>query len=144
MMKPRFGESKRRARPAPQLTEERIEDVLDAVEHNKSVRRAMPEWGRIHVDRQLPFLCIYRKPEDYSDFGTDRLIVSQHPANGGELDTLFVGKIAPKHTAVAEELLLRNILIPPPLRPRYYKSKEARDRLEKIRKGGTVLDLLKQ
>ncbi len=24
------------------------------------MRRTLPEWGRVHIDRQLPFLCVYR------------------------------------------------------------------------------------
>ena len=29
---------------------------------NKRVRRTLPGWGRLHIDRQLPFLCVYRRP----------------------------------------------------------------------------------
>jgi uncharacterized protein (TIGR02421 family) len=28
---------------------------------NKQVRRSLPDWGRVHIDRQLPFLCVYRR-----------------------------------------------------------------------------------
>jgi uncharacterized protein (TIGR02421 family) len=34
----------------------------------------MPGWGRLHVDRQLPFLVVYRRPADRPDPGTDRLV----------------------------------------------------------------------
>jgi len=77
MMEPRHDETKRCSRPGPPLTEERIEEVLEAVEHNKPMWRAMPEWGRIHVERQLPILCIYRRAESHRDLGTDRLTGSE-------------------------------------------------------------------
>ena len=38
------------------------------------MRRTLPEKGRLHVDRQLPFLCVYRRPPDYEDAGTERLV----------------------------------------------------------------------
>ena len=41
------------------------------------VRRSLPGWGRVAVDRQLPFLCVYRKPAFRSDEGTDRLVTSE-------------------------------------------------------------------
>ncbi len=30
--------------------------------------------GRLHIDRTLPFLVVYRRPHNYSDKGTDRLV----------------------------------------------------------------------
>ena len=40
-----------------------IKVVCARLSDNKQVRRSLPEWGRIHIDRQLPFLCIYRRRE---------------------------------------------------------------------------------
>ena len=44
------------------------EGVCARLIENKQVRRSLPEWGRVHIDRQLPFLCIYRrrKNQEYS------------------------------------------------------------------------------
>jgi glutathione synthase len=41
------------------------------------VRRALPGWGRLHIDRQLPFLCVYRRlpQDDNSKF--ERLIMGE-------------------------------------------------------------------
>lgn len=61
-------------RPA-ELGGERIAEIVERLEADRPVRRAMPEWGRLHVDRQLPFLVVYRRPADGSDPGTDRLVV---------------------------------------------------------------------
>ena len=29
---------------------------------NLRLRRTLPPWGRLHVDRQVPFLVVYRRP----------------------------------------------------------------------------------
>lgn len=58
---------------APQLTDRRIADIVERIRSDRPVRRAMPGWGRLHVDRQLPFLLVYRRPHDRPDPGTERL-----------------------------------------------------------------------
>ncbi|MFH1755055.1 MAG: tyrosine/phenylalanine carboxypeptidase domain-containing protein [Candidatus Latescibacterota bacterium] len=60
----------------PELTEKRIEAILERLRDNKQVRRALPLWGRVHIDRPLPFLCVYRRPSGRLVPGTDRLISS--------------------------------------------------------------------
>lgn len=62
--------------------------------------------------------------------------------NGGELLPLFVGKISQKHVPLMEELFHRNILRPIPLLPRYLEDPEALNRLEKIKAGITVDQLI--
>jgi len=57
----------------PELTAKRLEAIVARLESNRPVRRAMPGWGRLHVDRQLPFLVVYRRPADHDDAGTERL-----------------------------------------------------------------------
>lgn len=51
--------------------------VRKRLRDNKRVRRTLPVWGRIHIDRQLPFLCIYRRPVKGNDAGTERLATSE-------------------------------------------------------------------
>lgn len=51
--------------------------IGDRLRENKGVRRTLPVWGRIAVDRQLPFLCIYRLPAVESDPGTYRFATSE-------------------------------------------------------------------
>jgi hypothetical protein len=63
---------------------------------------------------------------------------------GGELDPLFVGKLAAEHIPIIRELQLRKVLCSPPLRPRYMDVPDAMVRLERIRKGATVLDIAKE
>lgn len=54
---------------------------------------------------------------------------------GGRLDTLLVGKIAPEHTAIIEELQRRGVLTDPPLRPRFLNSPDTHYRIERVRNG---------
>lgn len=63
-------------------------------------------------------------------------------ARGGELEPLMVGKLAADHIPIVRELLLRGVLRPPQLRPRYLDDSQAAERLERLRRGCTVLDLL--
>jgi len=44
---------------------------------DKRIRRKLPVWGYLNIDRQLPFLIIYRKPVNQNDPGTSRMIVSE-------------------------------------------------------------------
>ena len=54
-----------------------VQAICQRVAENKRVRRTLPVWGRLHIDRQLPFLCVYRRPVGISDEGTDRLIMGE-------------------------------------------------------------------
>ena len=54
-----------------------IQTVCDKIAENKQVRRTLPVWGRLHIDRQLPFLCVYRRPPDRPDLGTERLVMAE-------------------------------------------------------------------
>jgi uncharacterized protein (TIGR02421 family) len=54
-----------------------IDVVCRRLAQNQPVRRTLPERGRLHIDRQLPFLCIYRRPTDREDAGTSRLVKAE-------------------------------------------------------------------
>ena len=63
---------------SPKIISDRfIRTVCDRLTENKSVRRTLPDGGRLHIDRQLPFLCVYRYPPKYEDTGTERLVMGQ-------------------------------------------------------------------
>ena len=51
-----------------------IETVCRRLARNQRVRRTLPARGRLHIDRQLPFLCVYRQPPQHDDAGTERLV----------------------------------------------------------------------
>ncbi len=53
------------------------EQVCARLRDNKRVRRSLPGWGRLSVDRQLPFLCLYRRPARGRDEGTHQLVTSE-------------------------------------------------------------------
>lgn len=59
------------------ITDRFIRGVVDRLEENKQVRRNLPEWGRVHIDRALPFVCVYRRPPRGNDAGTGRLVTTE-------------------------------------------------------------------
>ena len=62
---------------------------------------------------------------------------------GGDLEPLFVGKMAIGHIPIIRELQYRNVLEPAPVRPRYMENDTATARLELLRNGNqSLLDLL--
>lgn len=63
---------------------------------------------------------------------------------GGSLEPLLVGKLGADHVPVIEELQWRKVLVPPPLRPRFLEDPAALERLDAVRKGLSVLDLVKR
>ena len=68
--------------------------------------------------------------------------VLDYLGTGGDIKPLFVGKIALKHVPVIRELLWRQVLIEPPLSPRFLSDPQATARLETLRNGVSVLDLI--
>ncbi len=51
--------------------------VCNRLAENQRVRRTLPAEGRLRIDRQLPFLCVYRQPQDEADTGTRDLIIGE-------------------------------------------------------------------
>ena len=68
--------------------------------------------------------------------------VIQYVGKGGSLEPLLLGKVAMTHVPVVRELLLRGVLRPPLLRPRYLDRPDVAARLAAITPGTTVLDLI--
>lgn len=63
---------------------------------------------------------------------------------GGKIEPLFIGKIAADHIPLVEELRLRQVLSPPPLRPRYLDSAHYAQSIAQVRSGLGVLDLINE
>ncbi len=59
------------------LSQKFIDSINSRLSENKRVRRSLPIFGRLNIDRQLPFLCIYRHPVGADDVGTSRLVTTQ-------------------------------------------------------------------
>lgn len=54
-----------------------ISFVKSRLEDSKRIRRLLSPWGKISIDRQLPFLAVYRKPEGVTSFGDERLVMGE-------------------------------------------------------------------
>ena len=52
-------------------------DVEQRLSANKRIRRTLPDGGRLHIDRQLPFLCVYRVPANREDIGTREFVKAE-------------------------------------------------------------------
>ena len=59
------------------------------------------------------------------------LQILKYLREGGELEPLFVGKIASAHLPLLAELSLRQIIKPPALRPRYLENPKALKKIER-------------
>ncbi len=70
------GEQEQRL-PDPALDEEFIASIVEPLKKSSWVRRKLPGWGRLHIDRRLPFLCVYRRPVDRPDPGTRALLLGE-------------------------------------------------------------------
>ena len=53
------------------------ETVCRRLTGNLRIRRTLPGPGRLKIDRQLPFLCVYRQPHAQDDPGTRELITGE-------------------------------------------------------------------
>jgi uncharacterized protein (TIGR02421 family) len=62
--------------------------------------------------------------------------------DGGELRPLYIGKIAQKHVPVIQELRHREVLVEAPLTPRFLEDPAARERLEAVRRGITLTEMI--
>jgi uncharacterized protein (TIGR02421 family) len=54
--------------------EKLIHKICERLSEGKQVRRTLPYEGRLHIDRTLPFLMVYRRPPKLPDKGTDLLL----------------------------------------------------------------------
>ncbi len=70
------------------------------------------------------------------------LQILRYLREGGDLEPLFVGKFASAHLPLIVELSHREIIKPPALLPRYLEDPAAQKKLERLRGGMKVLDLL--
>ncbi|MEX0715109.1 MAG: flavohemoglobin expression-modulating QEGLA motif protein [Planctomycetaceae bacterium] len=68
--------------------------------------------------------------------------ILEYLRGGSDLATLYAGKMAVEHVPIIRELIHREVLIPPPLRPRCLDSAGAADRISRLSRGATVLELI--
>lgn len=70
--------------------------------------------------------------------------VLDYLAKGNKLQDLYIGKVALEHMPYIEELKWRQVLNPPKILPRFFDDSRNIDRIHKVTKGTTVLDLVKE
>lgn len=68
--------------------------------------------------------------------------VLNYIGGGGDINTLFVGKMGPDHVSIIRELQWREVLRPSPLVPRYMTFPETVERLDQIKENTSILDLI--
>ena len=59
------------------ISDEMIENIKNRLLKNEFIRERLPGGGRIHIDRLLPFLSLYRIPLKRDDIGTKRLVFGE-------------------------------------------------------------------
>ncbi len=62
---------------APLVGGESIEQMLDRLKRSGRVRHRLPDEGRLRIERELPYLLVYRQPADGQDEGTVRLVLGE-------------------------------------------------------------------
>ncbi len=83
------------------ISPEVIERICERLQRNQPVRRNLPGLGRLHIDRQLPFLCLHRTAPGRSDLGTERLVMAE---------ASYLLASGPRANAAALAPLLRRII----------------------------------
>ncbi len=68
--------SARKSKPGI-IDDKLVKDIGEALERNEPVRRVLADGSRLHIDRALPFLCVYRRPMQTQDAGTERLLLGE-------------------------------------------------------------------
>ena len=58
-----------------QITDTLIEEISQSIAANRPIRKKLPGGGRLHIDRQLPFLCVFRRSARQLDAATERLLL---------------------------------------------------------------------
>ena len=76
-VKKRAASKRKKPSGRENITDELIADVCSRLKAGKRIRRVLPDKGRVHVDRQLPFLCVYRQPQDHDDAETEKTITGE-------------------------------------------------------------------
>jgi len=70
--------------------------------------------------------------------------ILEYIKNESDFNILFIGKISFSHIPLMKELILRQVLKRPPILPRYLENQNCIERLEGLKKGKTVLDLVER
>jgi hypothetical protein len=72
------------------------------------------------------------------------LQILRYLREGGELEPLFVGKVASAHLPLVFELRQRQVIKPPLLMPRYLEQTEGQRKLVRLRDGMKLMELMQK
>ncbi|MCJ7542943.1 MAG: DUF1704 domain-containing protein [Desulfobacterales bacterium] len=102
-----------------------------------------------HFDKRISFVVamrIFRSGGLTKDavYLQGLLHMIKHLQEGNSFDELLVGKFNFQHLPIIRELTARNVLAKPQLKPLYLQTDEAAQRLDAIRHGQTLNDILKE
>lgn len=59
------------------ISDDFIEEIQERLSEGAQIRRTLHLGGRLHIDRTLPFLIVYRQPHKKADSGTEQLVKSE-------------------------------------------------------------------
>ena len=59
------------------FSENLLDEISQKLAANEPIRYKLPEGGRIHIDRKLPFLIVHRRSVDSQDVGTRNLLLGE-------------------------------------------------------------------
>ncbi len=106
------------------ITDKMVAVLCDRLRENKRIRRSLPHFGRIHIDRQLPFLCLFRQREgrpepDIQKFATSEasyIICSAKKSLNSDLQALITAIVKTQIDLFGTTLLME-IWSGPSLKP---------------------------
>jgi len=67
----------RKLRKQRVFSEDLLNEIKQKLAVNELIRYKLPEGGRIHIDRNLPFLIVHRRSVDSQDVGTRNLLLGE-------------------------------------------------------------------
>src|SRR5947207_15831138 len=70
------------------------------------------------------------------------LQILRYLREGGELEPLFIGKVASAHLPMISELRMREIIKPAALRPLYLEARSAREKVERLMRSPKLMELV--
>jgi uncharacterized protein (TIGR02421 family) len=118
--------------------------LIEGADFVETFNGLMTKYG-FHADLAFPIaMRVYRSGGFTKDVVYLRGLVEllKELKNGLQLDLLFMGKFGIEHLPIVRELMWRKILVPAKMRPYYLEIPAAQKRLERVRKGVTVMDLI--
>lgn len=90
------------------IGKDKFESFLDQVREllvsGSEIQLDIPFGGRIHIDRRLPFLCVYRQPSGRIDAGTESLVLGEASYLIGSGEKRFQKPLSQLIRLIAEDL----------------------------------------